>query len=291
MADSLYYKTIHKFEEHINIFKGLNYLRAFDKNSFIVESNTLITLWNMNIKHQKIIELDKLSIISSVFKLPNGHSVFTASPRLIILDENFKCIKTYKHWACDKLLLLPSGKIAMNINNYEIVILDCDNDYSVINKINNAHSHYISCLVNISNNRFASSSYDSSIKIWSVESFTCSTVLVENEDYIDCLAFVDKFDLLISGGWDKRIMVYDMTDYKCVKVIQAHDDRITCLLPLPGGFFASGSNDKTIKIWNFSDFKCVNILKGHEFRITSLLHVEDNRIVSAAFNEIIFWSC
>jgi hypothetical protein len=64
------------------------------------------SFWNMNnLQRMRIIEVAPLTITSAI-KLPNGHSAYTTSQDLTILDENFKCIKSYNIWGPNILLLL-----------------------------------------------------------------------------------------------------------------------------------------------------------------------------------------
>jgi WD40 repeat protein len=104
-----------------------------------------------------------------------------------------------------------------------------------------------------------------------------------------CLAYVDKYDLLLSGDVGNTIYVFDVTNYDCVKKIEAHSAAVNCLLPLPGGYFASGSDDNTIKIWNLNDFKCVNMLKYFRRSDTFLLLLRDYRLICAS-SDITVWS-
>jgi WD40 repeat protein len=63
-----------------------------------------------------------------------------------------------------------------------------------------------------------------------------------------CLVFVDKYNLLLSGGLGKIINIFDINNYDWVNKIEAHSAAVKCLKPLLGGYFASGSEDNTIKI-------------------------------------------
>jgi WD40 repeat protein len=138
----------------------------------------------------------------------------------------------------------------------EILIFDYNNDYKIIETIKNAYSGYISCFIRINRNGFASSSVDL-IKNWTCNGFTCLKTLNENQKIL-CLAYVDKYELLLSGGADRTMNVFDMTNYDCVKKIDGHSAAVNCLLALPGGYFASGSDENTLKVWDLNGFRCVN---------------------------------
>jgi WD40 repeat protein len=169
----------------------------------------------------------------------------------------------------------------------EILIFDYNNDYKIIETIKNAHSDQIFCFINLNRNSFASSS-DNLIKIWNCDDFTCLKTL-NGEKRILCLAFVDRYNLLLSGDVGKTISVFDMTNYDCIKKIRAHSARVKCLLSLPGGYFVSGSDDNTIKIWDLNGFRCVNMLKYVKSNYTFLVLLKDYRLVCAS-SDITVWS-
>jgi WD40 repeat protein len=67
-----------------------------------------------------------------------------------------------------KLTPLSNGTLAVNISYHDeiniVKILDCSNNYNII-KTFSEHLSWINCLINLPNNRFATGSYDSKIKI------------------------------------------------------------------------------------------------------------------------------
>jgi WD40 repeat protein len=288
--DSLY-SSIGKVKTNLTDYNGtIIYFTKFDNDSFLVEATMDTSLWNMNnLQRIKTIKVAPLTIRSAI-KLPNGHSAYTTSQDLTILNEDFNHIGRYEIWDFNILLLLSNETMALTNNgkpNPEILIFDYNNNYKIIENITNAHSDYILYLINLNRNRFASSS-EHLIKIWTCDGFTCLKTLNENQKIL-CLAFVDKYDLLLSGDVGKIINVFDMTNYDCVKKIEAHSAAINCLLSLPGGYFVSGSDDNTIKIWDLNGFRCVNMLKYVKSNYTFLVLLKDYRLVCAS-SDITVWS-
>jgi WD40 repeat protein len=283
--DSLY-STMGKVKTHeIDFNCTILYFKEFDNDSFFLETEEGSSLWSRD--DLQLVKTMKVSpyTIRYAIKLPNGHSAYSTSQDLTILDENFNCIENFEILGFNILLLLSNETMALTNNgepNPEILIFDYNKDYKVIETITNAHSDQFFCFINLNRDSFASSS-DNLIKIWMCDGFACLKTLNGNKRIL-CLAFVDRYNLLLSGDVGKTISVFDMTNYDCVKKVRAHSARVKCLLSLPGGYFASGSDDNTIKIWDLNGFRSVNKLKYVKNENTYLLLLKDYRLVCASSN-------
>jgi WD40 repeat protein len=139
------------------------------------------------------------------------------------------------------------------------------------------------------NNRFATGSFDSTIKIWDNELDICVHTIQET-GWVFSLMFIDKLGLLLSGVCDNLLKFWDISNFSCIRIIEAHNKCILCSLLLPGGFFATGANDGSIKIWDLNGFKCINTLEGQESQICSFKLLNDYRLVSSSEKAVMIWN-
>lgn len=114
--------------------------------------------------------------------------------------------------------------------------------------INKMHKH---CTVITSlcllkqDGRFASASWDETIKIWSqsgelLECISANSILTMIALSNDCIA---------TGSVDKVIKILNQNG-KCVQVLEGHTSDVCCLLELRDGILVSASDDSSLIIWN-----------------------------------------
>jgi F-box and WD-40 domain protein MET30 len=86
----------------------------------------------------------------------------------------------------------------------------------------------VRCLTVLSNNRLASGSYDTTIKIWDLNTFTCIRTLNEHTDWIRCLKTLSN-SRLASGSTDKSIKIWNLDDYSLINTLEGHTRHVKCL--------------------------------------------------------------
>jgi WD40 repeat protein len=293
------YKTIFKsieLDKVIYTEHQITYASSLTGSNIITASNEkAFLLWNMN--SVEFITFKATEVIGSLIELPNGNiaSCSQTSCCINIWDSknSFKCIKStyingYK--GLYALLLLSNSNIACsaksNTGNF-ILILDSDNAYKCI-KAFDEHTLSIVTLINLPDNRVASGSYDTNIKIWDLDKYLCLKTLSGHNKGLKSLLFAEKSKLLISGSRDETIKFWELNDYNCIKTIQLCGS-IRSLLLLPGGYFAAGGN-REINIWDIKTFECVNTLKCST---ADSLFLSKNRIIISISNilrRLIVWN-
>lgn len=145
-------------------------------------------------------------------------------------------------------------------------------------KIFRGHSNGVMCL-QFDDNILATGSYDTTIKIWDVE--TCEEIrtLKGHDSGIRCLQFDDT--KLISGSIDRSLKVWNWHTGQCLSTYTGHSGGVIGL-HFDSALLASGSMDKTIKIWNFED-KSTFILRGHSDWVNAVrLDSASRTVVSAS---------
>jgi WD40 repeat protein len=275
---------------------------ALQSGNHIVSASVrgMIHIWNIN-DQQCIKTLQGEFSIDSVIVIPNNIIVTSSKDNIKIWDSNddYKCIKiilhaSYKYYK--NLLTLTNGNLACSATVNEtahILIFDCSNDFKCIKILTN-DSLYISNLIKLSNDRIAYCYSSTRIKIKStIDDFQDIITLIGHKNWINTLAFVNKYGLLLSGSHDDIIKVWNLSAYQCIKTIPVWGG-VYKLLSLPGGYFASGHfYDGVIRIWDMSNYECINILEGHGkgCPVSSLSLTEDNRIVSVSNDKaIVIWN-
>ncbi|OBT68259.1 hypothetical protein VE03_02335 [Pseudogymnoascus sp. 23342-1-I1] len=147
-------------------------------------------------------------------------------------------------------------------------------------KIFRGHSNGVMCL-QFDDSILATGSYDTTIKIWDVETGKELRTLRGHTSGIRALQFDDT--KLISGSLDKTLKVWNWRTGECMSTYQGHTGGIMSL-HFDGNLLASGSVDKSVKIWNFSD-KSTFSLKGHRDWVNAVKVDSASRTVFSASDD------
>lgn len=147
-------------------------------------------------------------------------------------------------------------------------------------KIFKGHSDGIMCL-QFDDAILATGSYDSTIKIWNIETGEEIRTLVGHDSGIRALMFDER--KLISGSLDHTLKIWNWRTGECLSTLPGHTGGVICL-HFNDNLLASGSVDTTIKIWNFADKSCY-ALKGHTDWVNSVRIDSDSRMVFSASDD------
>jgi F-box and WD-40 domain protein MET30 len=147
-------------------------------------------------------------------------------------------------------------------------------------KIFRGHTNGVMCL-QFDDNILATGSYDSTIKIWDIETGEEIRTLHGHTSGIRALQFDDM--KLISGSLDMTLKVWNWRTGECISTFQGHTGGVITL-HFDSNILASGSVDKTIKIWNFED-KSTFCLKGHKDWVNAVKLDSASRTVFSASDD------
>ena len=127
----------------------------------------------------------------------------------------------------------------------------------------------------------ATGSYDTTIKIWDIETGEELHTLRGHESGIRALQFDDT--KLISGSIDRTLKIWNWRTGECISTLTGHIGGVISL-HFDSTILVSGSVDKTIKVWNFED-KSTFLLRGHTDWVNAVRVSSASRTVFSASDD------
>ena len=146
------------------------------------------------------------------------------------------------------------------------------------------HAHNVCSLdISLDNKFLVSGSWDSTARIWNLDTWACDTVLEEHGGSVwAVLAYDGK--TVITGSADQIIRIFDKGG-KRISELKGSTDVVRALCRVFSGHvsradFASAGNDAVVRLWRMSGEQ-VGELHGHENFIYSLASLPDGGLVSS----------
>ena len=144
-----------------------------------------------------------------------------------------------------------------------------------------AHDNYITKVISLPENRFASCSWDSSIKIWnSNDPYKLIQTLKGHTDHVNSIIFLKGKDKLISGGNDNYICIWNISTYKCEIIMKG----VSCsysngMIEIDNNTIMVGG-EKTIVIINVDKNRIERKIKQNNINyVYSLMKLRDGKIL------------
>jgi len=165
------------------------------------------------------------------------------------------------------------------------------------------HSDWVTSLV-VVDDLLISGSFDSTIKMWNLDTKECSVTLTGHTAGINALDL--KGEVLLSASLDCTLRVWSMTTKECTGVLEGHTDQVSHVNFINPRLSASlhsrraislstlavsGSLDGTLRVWDVSSVKCLHVLEGHTTGITSLAVSHQYAASGSVDGVIIVWDC
>jgi WD40 repeat protein len=148
------------------------------------------------------------------------------------------------------------------------------------------HESYVMSLV-VHGDKLISGSMDSTIKVWSTDTWTCERTLEGHTNAV--MSLVMHGDKLISGSTDKTIKIWNTDTWTCERTLEGHGATVPSLV-MHGDKLISGSGDGSIKVWSTDTWACEHTLEGHEDAVYSLATHRNKLISGSADCTIKVWS-
>ncbi len=156
-----------------------------------------------------------------------------------------------------------SAGVGYDINIYNI------NDGHLVSSLK-GHTSLVRDLVQLSADLLASSSFDETVRIWSLTTNTCKFILKGHTDRVFGLKQITP-NILASGSKDTTIKLWDITTGQLIRTLTGHRSWIHWSVDLLNSqTLVSGSYDETIKLWNWSTGECLSTIQTTGSNIQSL---------------------
>jgi WD40 repeat protein len=155
------------------------------------------------------------------------------------------------------------------------------------------HSHYVSVVVVTPDGKRAiSGAFDSTVKIWELESGRLLRTLEMDSPGVRALAVTADGRQVICAC-DSRPTAWDLETGRHLVTLKGHSDEVEGLAVAPDGkLVISASRDHTLKVWDMDTGRRLRTLTGHTDSVSDVAVTPDGRcIVSAAENgELRVWA-
>lgn len=143
------------------------------------------------------------------------------------------------------------------------------------------HENGVTCL-QFDDNILATGSYDTTVKIWNIETGECIRTLRGHTSAVRTLQFDDS--KLISGSFDKTIKIWNWQTGECLSTLQCHTEGVLSV-HFDGCTLASGSVDRSVKVFSF-DTKQTFCLRGHSDWVNHVRIDSPSRTVFSASDDL-----
>lgn len=162
----------------------------------------------------------------------------------------------------------------------QFVFVKSNFDFTKFNIKNTVKKHrdYISCILQLTSKRIASSSFDGTINIYNKDlQFDYS--INDHTDNVSSMLEL-RNNKLVTCSFDKSIKCFKLKEksFSFINSVDSHKDYIYQLISLPENNFASCSEDKTIIIWD-SNVMEKNALAGHSAAVKGMIVTDDNKMI------------
>lgn len=111
-----------------------------------------------------------------------------------------------------------------------------------------------------------SASTDTTIKLWTTNSYTCFKTLQGHRSYIWTAAFSKDGSFIASGGNDGTVRIWRGKDGSPIRTITLPEKQVRCLAISPDGerLATANSDSHFIRIWDVKTGQQIKVLTGHD---------------------------
>lgn len=144
----------------------------------------------------------------------------------------------------------------------------------------------------VDNKLLLSSSEDGSIRLWSLDTWTCLCIYKSHFYPVWEVKFCPHGHYFASCSLDRTARLWATEHKEPLRIFVGHEADVDCVEFHPSSnYIASGSTDKKIKIWDLIESNCIKTLEGHEARMTVLKFSIDGKFLISASEDkkLIFW--
>ena len=152
------------------------------------------------------------------------------------------------------------------------------------------HTSPITKIAAVDKNRFISSSWDKTIRIWDATTGECLRTFRGHTDWVHAISVLDSKHF-ISGSDDRSVKMWNVDRSECIRTFTGHSSFVKSLAPMSGERFLSGSRDRTIKLFSVASGECVQTFMGHVDVVSAIVALDSHHFVSGSHdNTIKYWN-
>jgi WD40 repeat protein len=135
-------------------------------------------------------------------------------------------------------------------------------------------------------NKVASYSWDSTVRIWDVETGVCNHTLTSHSDYVYNVAYSLQGDQIASASDDTTIRVWDVGTGECQHILIGHNVRVYSVTYSPqGDQIASGGTDGSLRVWDLKVGTCLWAIQGHSMEINRIVYSSQGGFIVSASDD------
>uniref|UniRef100_A0A8C5HEE9 Transcription initiation factor TFIID subunit 5 n=2 Tax=Gouania willdenowi TaxID=441366 RepID=A0A8C5HEE9_GOUWI len=141
-------------------------------------------------------------------------------------------------------------------------------------------------------NYLLSSSEDGTIRLWSLQTFTCLVGYKGHNYPVWDTQFSPHGYYFVSGGHDRVARLWATDHYQPLRMFSGHLADITCTRFHPNSnYVVTGSSDRTIRLWDVLNGNCVRIFTGHKGPIHALAFSPNGKFLASGATDgrVLLW--
>lgn len=246
------------------------------------------------LEHQTIEEAKELNYhkarVNHIMILQDGRFASCSSDESIKIynQYSFECELSFigHIGSCTYIDQLDNGKLLSSSGDGIIKIWSINqNSFNCIQTIFDAHFDWINKIISLPDNRFASSSYDMTVKIWKL--FSSEYGLDYKLKKINCIIKTIYYsnNMLITIGEDKRLIFWNINNNKIVSIINNIEcDGNNTITNYENDKLIIGGN-KTIYLIHCSNFQIINTTYFNNINNLSSFCLNINKILIFSYGE------
>lgn len=130
----------------------------------------------------------------------------------------------------------------------------------------------------------ASSSGDTTVRIWSSDTGECVLVYEGHHGEVNSVAF--SHDSTLVASCDAQIRIWCPGTGELMRTLEGHDSYITSVaFSHDSVLLASASSDKSVRIWHVETGECLHILHGHRNIVSSVAFSHESKLLASASHD------